>query len=248
MKKRILFFGIISLVLVFGLVLAGCDTTTSSPPSAPTGIRATVDEGDDLNAGKGIITITWNAVSDATGYEVYVREGVTGAYTSCGTVTNSAATHANRVPGVTYYYKVAAYNSNGQSAQSSTFAYATPSSFLAPIELEDDTFFPNGLTAGGYTHYYKFRAPSTGDYSVAWFDSDFHGTDLTSPIANIQVKVFLEDGTPLVTSDYDDGNGEQNVHYIPIIATDHPPCWIYIDVEAYNSTTSGEYWIAFWKE
>ncbi|MDR3334183.1 MAG: InlB B-repeat-containing protein [Treponema sp.] len=100
-------------------------TTTVSVPSAPTGVTAT---------GQSQITIriSWNAVSGATSYHVYRASSSSGSYTEItgftGTTSTSyddiTANTATATTGKTWYYKVTAENSAGESALSSA-AYAT---------------------------------------------------------------------------------------------------------------------------
>jgi len=67
-------------------------------PAAPVNLTAT--------GGKRKITLTWNAVSDASGYNVYYSQG--GKYTLQATVTDSAYTDNRLSVGSTYCYAVTA--------------------------------------------------------------------------------------------------------------------------------------------
>lgn len=94
-------------------------TTTGTAPSTPTGASAT--------AGNGQITISWNAVTGATSYNIYwsTTSGVT--KTSGTKISNATSpyTHTGRTNGTTYYYIVTAVNSSGESMASSQASATT---------------------------------------------------------------------------------------------------------------------------
>ena len=111
----------VTLVNEGGVESARTTTAPSSPsaPSAPTGVTAT--------PGNGQVTISWNAVTGATSYNIYwsTTSGVTAAN---GTKISGAAnpyTHTNRTNGTPYYYKVTAVGAGGESPLSSEVS-ATP--------------------------------------------------------------------------------------------------------------------------
>lgn len=99
-------------------------TTEPLPiPSAPSGVSAT--------AGDGQITISWNSVSGATSYNIYLSTstGVTKTNGTKLTGVTSPYTHTGRTNGATYYYVVTAVNSSGESSESSQLSaipQATP--------------------------------------------------------------------------------------------------------------------------
>jgi large repetitive protein len=88
-------------------------------PSAPTGLSAAV--------GNSQITLTWNASTGATSYNVF-RGTTTGGESAAAIAQNLTAltfTDTTVTNGTTYFYKVSASNSAGVSAQSNE-ASATP--------------------------------------------------------------------------------------------------------------------------
>ncbi len=91
-------------------------------PSAPTGVKATVSSSTS-------VTVSWNKVTGATGYEVWRATSADGTYSKTGAVTECS----RRCPGLTsgkkYYFKVRAYKEvNGTKIYSaySTVVSATP--------------------------------------------------------------------------------------------------------------------------
>jgi fibronectin type 3 domain-containing protein len=116
--------------------IAGIEVWTpasQSPPAAPTGATAT--------AGAGKVTLGWTASSGATSYNVYrsTTAGGEGTTAYATGVTTTAYTDTAVTAGTAYYYKVAAVNSAGTSAQS-TEVSATPTTATAPAT-------PTGATA-----------------------------------------------------------------------------------------------------
>jgi len=99
-------------------------TSTNNPPAAPTGLAAT--------AGDAQVTLTWNASSGATSYNVK-RATVSGTESvTNATVTTTNYTDTLVTNGTTYYYVVSAINTGGESANSSEVS-ATPQPPPPPV-------------------------------------------------------------------------------------------------------------------
>jgi len=93
--------------------------TAAQPPSAPTGLTAT--------PGDGVINLTWNTVTGATGYYVYYGTSP-GSYGSPIKVEGGNQTSyqlKNLTNGVKYYIALTAYNADGESDKSTEIS-ATP--------------------------------------------------------------------------------------------------------------------------
>ena len=136
------------------MTFAGSTITT---PPTPTGVNAT--------AGNAQVTVGWNSSTGATSYNVYRSttlggEGTTPYKTG---VTGTSLLDTGLTNGTTYYYKVAAVNSAGMSAQSlevsakpvgstgggpATFT-AGPTSGSGPYYSEEDVTInsPTSITA-----------------------------------------------------------------------------------------------------
>ena len=92
-------------------IVSGQVKSVTPKPSAPV-----VKIGNSAASGKPMLT--WNAVSGATSYKVYRATSQNGTYSLLGTVTATSYTNTGAKAGVTYYYKVKAVNSAGESAYS----------------------------------------------------------------------------------------------------------------------------------
>jgi kexin len=113
------------MVLLFAvLVVMGCGGGggTDSPPAPPaTPVSLTVIPRD------GYVTLSWNAVSGATSYNLYwsTTSGVTKTNGTKITSASPSLNHSGLVNSTAYYYVVTAVNAGGESAESSQ-ATATP--------------------------------------------------------------------------------------------------------------------------
>ena len=76
-----------------------------------------------VTAGKKKATITWKAVTGATGYEVYMAKTKTGTYSKIKAVSSSTKSYTKTglTKGKRYYFKVKAYKTiNGVKVYSAT--------------------------------------------------------------------------------------------------------------------------------
>jgi fibronectin type 3 domain-containing protein len=134
-------------IVLMGLLLAqvsGCAGLTTgggtngnsgggtTAPAAPAGLLAT--------AGNAQVSLSWTATTGATGY--YVKRATVngGPYTQIAVPSMNSYINTGLTNGTAYYYVVSAFNSAGESANSSQ-ATATPATPAAPPAA------PTGLEA-----------------------------------------------------------------------------------------------------
>ncbi len=91
--------------------------TQASPPPAPTGLVAT--------AGNSQVSLTWNASTGATSYNVKRATVSGGPYATVTSQTTTSYTNTGLAGGTTYYFVVTAVNVVGESGNSNE-ASATP--------------------------------------------------------------------------------------------------------------------------
>ena len=120
------------------------------------------------SASSGKPQLTWNAVSGATSYKVYRATSQKGTYSLLGTVTATSYTNTGAKAGTTYYYKVKAVNSAGESAYSNVVSGKTTVTTLTMGH--SSTSGKPQLTwkaVSGAASYKVYRATSkNGAYSV----------------------------------------------------------------------------------
>ena len=80
-------------------------------PNTPSGLSA--------SASSSSISLSWNSVSGAESYKIYRSTSVSGSYTFIKSTSSTYYSDSSVSSGVTYYYKVSAVNSAGESSQSS---------------------------------------------------------------------------------------------------------------------------------
>jgi fibronectin type 3 domain-containing protein len=109
---------------VSAISASGFESAPSTPtavavagPPAPTGVSASVADAQ--------VTVSWNAVTGASSYNVYRSDSQTGTYTKLGAPTTASYVDTITATG-TYYYKVSA-----MSASDFESALSTPTTVMA---------------------------------------------------------------------------------------------------------------------
>ena len=134
------------------------DEVQIQKPSAPSGLS--------VSNTIASLTLKWNAVTDATGYEIY-RAGTDGKYSKITTVTSTSYVDTNVKNNTQYSYKIKAYNAAGASAFST--AASLKKTQISVSNLKADA---NGSTVqlswtGGVTGaegYVIYRRTEGGSY------------------------------------------------------------------------------------
>lgn len=161
----------------------------TTAPNAPTGVTAT-------NIGSTMlpdVKITWNSVSNATGYKVYKSTSPNSGYTQHGSETTTTYLYDHNPSQGNNYYKVKAVNSAGESSYSSYAVVNINSNNVAPcpptvsasgtassISVSWTSSTSNGCGRPTSYKVYK-RNPTSGSYelrttttSTSYRDTDVH--------------------------------------------------------------------------
>jgi len=93
---------------------------STSKPSTPTNVSASVSS--------SCIEVTWSSVSEADSYNVYRATSASGTYSYKGNTSYPYYSDCSVTAGTTYYYKVTAENSAGESAKSTYASAKVPTS------------------------------------------------------------------------------------------------------------------------
>ncbi len=125
---------------------------TTSKPNIPSGVKAT--------PGSSYITVSWNSVSGADYYKVYRSTSASGSYSYINTAYSTKYTDYDVNTGITYYYKVTAENSDGESGQSA-YASAKISSSGGGETTNNSPCAPS-VTCSGTSSVTVRWTPSTG--------------------------------------------------------------------------------------
>jgi fibronectin type 3 domain-containing protein len=127
-------------------------------PAVPKNVTATAQSSNSVQ-------ITWGSVVSATSYKVYRSTSSDASGTLVGTPIDTSYTDTTASPATTYYYRVSAFNSSGESAQSSapsvTTVPAAPQNVTAIAQFSNSVQITWGSVSGA-TSYKVYRATSTG--------------------------------------------------------------------------------------
>ena len=140
MKKAIKYLLITTLAALLGFGLVACDFFSKeeggSAPDMPSGLAVT-----EAETSTNSITISWDAVPGAVAYIVERREGTSGSFIQADAPAATTHTSTGLSPGTGYSFRVAAFNTHGQSAWTTAVSGTTK-----PEESTGGLGAPTGLT------------------------------------------------------------------------------------------------------
>jgi len=158
---------------------SGGESSLSDYDYVTTQLNAPIISGTTVNSATSV-SISWSSVSNATGYRIYRSTSSSGNYSSIGTSSTTSYTDNSCTSGTTYYYRVAAYNSNGEGSQSSYVSVitqlGTPTGVTAVANSSSITI--SWSSVSGATGYNIYRSTSSsGSYSRLDYTSYISYTD-----------------------------------------------------------------------
>ncbi|MDR2798081.1 MAG: fibronectin type III domain-containing protein [Treponema sp.] len=171
MKRKQLLSGILGILLVFGvLVCTACPNINTVNVDNENNNSTTISVVGATAQSSSSIRISWDAVSGATSYKVYRSTSADGPYIQVGsTITTLSYTDTGLSQSTTYYYKISAVTSAGESEQSSfvsetTSAYGVPSGISAAAQSSSSIRISWNAVSGA-TSYRVYRSASeSGTY------------------------------------------------------------------------------------
>ena len=154
--------------------------TLPQVPAAPTGLA--------VSAGLTNVSLSWNAVTGATSYDVYraTSSGQEGNTPIATGVTAPTFTDSNVTGGTTYYYEVTAVDAAGQSRMSSEVSATLPQVPAAPTGLAVSAGLTNVSLSwnavSGATGYNIYRGTSSGgeSFDIYVTSTSFNDTGLAA--------------------------------------------------------------------
>ena len=138
-------------------------TFTPTPTNTPVPVPATPVNVKASSSTHNSAVISWNAVSDANGYEVYRSTSSNGTYAYLGWVSGTSKTSTAPKAGTTYYYKVRAFKTvNGTKYFSnySSIVSATPKP-SKPSNIKVSASSPTTVKL-------TWTVPSSAEYVQVW--------------------------------------------------------------------------------
>ncbi len=186
-------------------------TTKSSPtaPATPEGLTATASEETEAK-----ITLTWTDVAEEDGYKIYRSDAADGAFSLVTEVAADVTTFSDQ--GIlfdkTYFYKVEAFNSGGNSEPSQEASASTP---LGPLGFEDEVL-------SGALKLYPNPAESTLHLSLE--DAEVNGTlqiRLLNQLGQEKLATEVVKSASLAAFTLDTSHLPQGVYFLEITQEDY---------------------------
>jgi hypothetical protein len=145
------------------------------------------------------MVLSWNGVSGASLYRVFRANTANAAYSLVGTTGSTSYTDASITGAASYYYKVSAVSSGGESPQSgAAFGFAA-----AYLDLNYHTNKQVLYMAGG-KHYYRMAVTAGSSYTIEWQTGrENDGATVTAAAGGVSwvyVSAWQNDGTAIFTN------------------------------------------------
>jgi fibronectin type 3 domain-containing protein len=203
-------------------------TTSGAVPSTPSSVTASAQSSTS-------ITVSWGSVSGASYYYVYRATSSNGSYSYIGSTYSTSLTDTGLSSNTTYYYRVSAWNSYGESSQSNYASATTNSSSSSTVTLTNNQWYTNSFTSSSQTHTYQFFASAGTTYRIQWDDS-YNGS---SSSYNVDVRVSAS-GAEIASFSEDSG------YTTPKAVTASSSGYITITVTPWSSGDTGNYRIRYY--
>jgi hypothetical protein len=138
-----------------------------------------------------LAAVSWNSVSVATGYRLYrtTSPNDSTSYRQIANQTGVTYVNTNVFAGITYYYKVCAYNGNGDGPMSAVASVVIPAATGTPLSIK--TWANGTISSGGEIQWYTFTASEGVTYQVQW--NDYYGDGTKTLPAS--VSAYTSDGS-----------------------------------------------------
>jgi len=198
----------------YAAALPVSQTLTVATLSAPTGLTAV--------SGDALVTLTWTATADASGYNIKRATTSGGPYTPIGTSSMANYYDVTAVNGTTYYYVVSAVNTSNESLNSSQVS-ATPVLAAFSYWPFDET---SGTTATDVWNGHIGTLASGGSWTTGVYNNGLHlngtstgyatlGSGLVSSLNDFTIATWVKLDTAMNWARvFDFGTGTSNYMFL----------------------------------
>lgn len=166
----------------------GGSTTPTTPvpvtvPTAPTGLKATAEDGQ--------VKLNWSSVTGATSYTVKRGTSATGALTTVGSnITTTLYTDKAVTNGTTYYYVITANNTAGSSVNSSVVSAKPQATTTTPPTPTDPTT-PTPTPVGNLAVQYRAGDTNVNDSQIKpYFNIKNNGTTAVN-LSDLKLRYYF---------------------------------------------------------
>ncbi len=194
---------------------SGSSSTTTTTLSAPTGVTA-------IAASSSTVELSWNSVSGATSYYVYVSEySSSSTASSVGRTTSTSTTVKGLKANTKYYFWVQAANSTTTSGYS-VYDYATTetaaASWTPPTTYQELTLGAGnaikGNVSAGNVYWFRLYAPQSSSsqytYTICFLDKDGDSSLYSSDV----VATYYNQTGTIYASNVDNGLWGKSCSYL----------------------------------
>jgi fibronectin type 3 domain-containing protein len=232
---------------------ASATTPPVEPPDVPTGLTATAQSSTSIQ-------VSWPPVDGAASYKVYWSAYQSGPYVLLDNASSNTYLHTGLTASTTYYYRVSAVNSDGESPQSSSTASATTSSPVSGSSKETAILLESSSTAwkdgeissGSPIVWYSVTIPDGNDHYLAARDRNKTAVWGGTYTADVYFEVLDSSESHIIS--FDAGAGDADYPNLAgIEGTDYavfrnrtPGTVLYIAVVALDSNDFGTFAIYFY--
>ena len=181
------------------------DTTLATIPNAPSNLTAT-------RMSSSQIDLSWTDNSaDETGFKVERSDDGGASFIQIATVSTDAVTYSDNslIPSTTYYYKVKATNSAGDSSYSSNAQAATATTLAWPtasdgVEGDDTSAGAATVTLGSSVHRALYPDGDVDFFKVSLLAGTTYEFSANNLNANADTFMYLYDTDGVTQLDYND--------------------------------------------
>jgi hypothetical protein len=180
------------------------------------------------------ITLTWDSVSDAAKYNIYRANTQNGTPGKIGESNSTSYTDTQVPPGGSFWYTIAAVNSNSREGCrfQGAFGFAA-SHYTLSLYSNSQTYSINN----GDKQYFRLAVTAGQSYTIEWQNGNNQNTG-SNP--GIRVSAWQNNGTSIFSGGGSDGYSN------PRVFTANATGFVTVEVSTYGVSTSYNYQIYYY--